>query len=95
MQETAGLSGKREAKREERVTVIPRCPSGVGCREAVVRLAAFLVDVDGTDANWWAGSLALALLCVELTVNKDDAITYNLPARAHLLLPLARTSQIS
>ena len=95
MQETAGLSGERKANCEERITSVPWCSCGIGCREAVLCLAAFLINLDGTNASWWAGRLALSLLCVKLTVNKDDAIAHNLPARTHLLLPFARTSQIS
>ena len=90
MQKTSRLGREREADREIRIAALPRRPRRIRCREAVLGLAAVLVDLDRADADGRAGRLALSLLRVELAVDEDDAIADDLPIVAHLSLPLVQ-----
>jgi hypothetical protein len=65
--------------------VIPRRLCRIRCGEAVLRLAAVLVDLDCTDTDRRAGAFAPALLCVEFAVNEYDATADDFPSRRSLV----------
>ena len=64
----------------------------VNVRRGIVA-PSVLIDLNGADADRKARAFALALFCVELTVNEYDARERDLDT--HLVEPFARTSQIS
>ena len=81
VQETSRLGRERETDGEKRIAAVPWRAGGIGRRQAVLSLAAMLVDLDCADTDGRAGRLALPFLRIEFAVDEDDAIADDLPAR--------------